>query len=1236
MNDETYKEYGLLMITEPRLVRFDQGEWLITPQQHSTWIPVQPKYEQQEHRFRAMIWVHKDVQFQELKTGSRDVAAVMIKAGDETILAISVYVEAKTSEEDVELGRAVAKIEGVIQEARRASTETVEILVTGDFNRHDQLWGGDAIGSTQRQGEGTPIIDMMAEHDLQGLLPRGTITWQARGQQSTIDLTLASAGLTERLLKCNTDDTAHGSDHLAIDIEFDLTLSESREVRRKLWKRARWDRLREMVADELKAKPAPDNDRDLNGYAQYILDITAAAVEKHVPIAQPCKYAKRWWTEDLTKLRKDYTYWRNQARAARRNGHRDDGLDEKANTFKKRFHDAARKQRSNCWQDFVQDAENTWDIAKYAKPDAMRQSSRIPTLQMMTGKAETAPEIAQCLLSSFFPPLPEVSRETVQTERAEPLPHAPLTKDEVKAAVFSSHPYKAPGIDDLPAVVWQKLWPEIGEHITKLFELSLELGKIPDSWRIARIVPLRKPGKPDYTIAKAYRPISLLSTLGKAMEGVIAERLSYVAETHGLLPKNHFGARKNRSTVQALTLLQESIYNAWRERKVLSMVSFDVKGAYNGVNIGVLEHRLRRRRIPEQLIRWIIDFCSNRKASVMVNGHVTEIADIPQAGLPQGSKVSPMLFVFFNADLVTSRLNRNEGAMAFVDDYTAWVSGSSDVDNARRLQETIIPKAEEWERTSGATFEADKTSLIHFTRREYDMHSTLTMKGEVILPQKEVKVLGVVLDRKLRFNAHIARTAKEGIAAALALKRLHGTGPKTARRLFTALLAPAMDYASPVWSARATRKGLAALNVAQRIGAQAIVGAFRTVSLARAEAEASVVPLEERWQKHRNLFWIKANTLPGENPLARVVSRTRLGTKRYLSPLMEIARNMAEIHTTQLPAIDPFCIAPWQATPEVSLHARDVDIAWAPQEKTLYVYAAASYRKDNIGVGLYHEVTPKSGQAYQCRRSLEVGSKAQALPAEIGLHAINAAVDFVYSSFPPQLVAALGPRVQAMQYTIVSTNKAAVQAIKNMRRARPYQAILRNIAEKSNALRARSGPRIKIQWAPKEDLTFNAPKQATQLAKNATAKDLRPTNEISPMAARRRAYQWIKKSTRKLNNHLDTALPGKHTKEMYDQLTRKQSAAFCQLRTDMSRLNSYLFKIKASDTALCDCGNDEIETTKHFLFECPRWEVYSCFEPTTRDEVSHKSHSGAMVAEMPIGISATMARYTSIEVPRGS
>ena len=68
-------------------------------------------------------------------------------------------------------------------------------------------------------------------------------------------------------------------------------------------------------------------------------------------------------------------------------------------------------------------------------------------------------------------------------------------------------------------------------------------------------MPLKKPGKDDYILAKSGRPISLLSTLGKVLEAVIAERISYTAKTCGLLPTNHFGARKRRSAEQALLLL---------------------------------------------------------------------------------------------------------------------------------------------------------------------------------------------------------------------------------------------------------------------------------------------------------------------------------------------------------------------------------------------------------------------------------------------------------------------------------------------------------------------------------------------------------------------------------------------------------------------------------------------------------------------------------------------------------
>jgi len=241
--------------------------------------------------------------------------------------------------------------------------------------------------------------------------------------------------------------------------------------------------------------------------------------------------------------------------------------------------------------------------------------------------------------------------------------------EEVERRIFAAKSWKAPGDDGLPAMVWKQVWPEVKERVLALFQTSLDEGELPSQWRDAKIIP--KPNKGDYGIVKAWRPVSLLSTLGKTLESVVAERISHAVETYSLLPANHFRARKKRSAEQWLLLLQEHSYSAWRARKVLGLVSFDVKGAYNGVFKDSLLQRLTSRGIPPALLRWLDEFCSERTATMVVNGYKTEQMPLQQAGLPQGSPLSPILFLFFKADLVKHKLSSSGGSIAFVDDYSA-------------------------------------------------------------------------------------------------------------------------------------------------------------------------------------------------------------------------------------------------------------------------------------------------------------------------------------------------------------------------------------------------------------------------------------------------------------------------------------------------------------------------------------------------------------------------------------
>ena len=105
---------------------------------------------------------------------------------------------------------------------------------------------------------------------------------------------------------------------------------------------------------------------------------------------------------------------------------------------------------------------------------------------------------------------------------------------------------------------------------------------------------LRKPGKPDYTDPKAYRPISLLNTLGKALKTVMAKRVRFLAESHALLPHIQIGTRKQRSTDTALYLLLKKIHTVWTGNKlrVTTLLSLNVASVFNRVSHVRLTHNL--------------------------------------------------------------------------------------------------------------------------------------------------------------------------------------------------------------------------------------------------------------------------------------------------------------------------------------------------------------------------------------------------------------------------------------------------------------------------------------------------------------------------------------------------------------------------------------------------------------------------------------------------------------------
>jgi hypothetical protein len=76
-----------------------------------------------------------------------------------------------------------------------------------------------------------------------------------------------------------------------------------------------------------------------------------------------------------------------------------------------------------------------------------------------------------------------------------------------------------------------------------IFRVTFSLGIYPEQWKQSSTIVLHKPGRPDYSTLKAYRPITLLDSMAKILSSCIADDITYLAEQFNLLPANHFGGR---------------------------------------------------------------------------------------------------------------------------------------------------------------------------------------------------------------------------------------------------------------------------------------------------------------------------------------------------------------------------------------------------------------------------------------------------------------------------------------------------------------------------------------------------------------------------------------------------------------------------------------------------------------------------------------------------------------------
>ena len=194
-------------------------------------------------------------------------------------------------------------------------------------------------------------------------------------------------------------------------------------------------------------------------------------------------------------------------------------------------------------------------------------------------------------------------------------------------------------------------------------------------------------------------------------------------------------------------ILSENIHKAWKNKEVYTAIFLDVAGAFNNVHHERLIHNLRKRQIPNAIAKWIHSFLKNRTTKLLFNNATTDSLPTP-AGIPQGSPLSPLLYMYYNADLlnIPKETSTTTMALGFIDDIIYGASGPSDTGNTRKLKR-LLRHSEEWRIRHGVQFETSKYTLIHFTKHpKRQTKASITINNFKIRPSKEAKYLGVIFD----------------------------------------------------------------------------------------------------------------------------------------------------------------------------------------------------------------------------------------------------------------------------------------------------------------------------------------------------------------------------------------------------------------------------------------------------------------------------------------------------------
>lgn len=730
------------------------------------------------------------------------------------------------------------------------------VIVIGDFNARHPAWN-----DLYTNNYGRIINNFCAQNNI-AIHSTSTPTHiSPDGDGSFIDFCLTKNIFFPSETEVITD---FSSDHLPIMVSFSTNCHLPSILNPP---RVDWAHYSRILADSAPPSISIISADELNTSVKTITDAINNAVNssKIHPPDSPTDYALPFHLRQLIK-------YKNRTRK-RWHLFRDPADRSLYNRLHRKVKEGIRDFNSNKWSSFVESlapgSGSLWGFVRRIK----RPFAPIPPLATASGDLvyddKDKADVIAGIYENQFKPNPDVfcpeTIDEVYDVNSDFLDSAPTQViqptncNEIRDLIRKIPIRKAPGRDEISNRALKALPVSYLPVLVNIINAILLLGKFPESWKQAVILPIFKPGGVRSNPGD-YRPISLLSSLSKLAEHIITDRLATFVDENNIIIPEQFGFRHKHSTTHQLLRMAEYISDGLSNRAHTGGLYLDIAKAFDRVWHSGLIYKLIQLQVPDKHIHLIHSYLSNRSFTVRHNKSYSDPKDIC-SGVPQGSKLGPLLFLLFINDIPRSPHTK---LFLFADDTGIMAQNRNVRFMHRHLQrhiDTLIPWFTKWR----IKINPNKSKAVCFSAARLPP-PPLKLFGQPISFEKEVKYLGVYLDSRLTWKKQILYTVNKFKAAASNISfilRAPELDPATKRLLFSSLLQPVLLYGSSIWGS-AAKSNIEILQRAQSRTLRSMVCApwyFKNKVIHR---ELGIPPIRETIVKHASRFYDNLYSIPNE------------------------------------------------------------------------------------------------------------------------------------------------------------------------------------------------------------------------------------------------------------------------------------------------------------------------------------------------------------------------------------